>query len=56
MGQRKPERDMDERIAIPLDPELAIRALMRVDPDAPPAPDAPDAPTADPERDPPAQR
>lgn len=28
---------MDERITIPLDPELAIRALLRVDPDAPPA-------------------
>ena len=33
----KPNPDMDERIAIPLDPELAIRALLRVDPDAEPA-------------------
>jgi hypothetical protein len=36
----KPNPDMDERIAIPLDPELAIRALLRVDPDAEPAEDA----------------
>ena len=37
----KPNPDMDERIKIPLDPELAIRALLRVDPDAPPADDKP---------------
>jgi hypothetical protein len=36
----KPNPDMDERVKIPLDPELAIRALLRVDPDAEPAPDA----------------
>jgi hypothetical protein len=35
----KPNPDMDERIAIPLDPELAIGALLRVDPDGPPAED-----------------
>jgi hypothetical protein len=37
----KPNPDMDERISIPLDPELAIRALLRVDPDAPPVDDEP---------------
>jgi hypothetical protein len=26
----------DERLAIPLDPEEALRALLKVDPDAPP--------------------
>jgi hypothetical protein len=36
------KRDPDERIAIPLDPEEAIRALLRVDPQAPPADDAVD--------------
>jgi hypothetical protein len=35
----KPNPDMDERITIPLDPELAIRALLKVDPDAEPAAD-----------------
>ena len=35
----KPNPDMDERVVIPLDLELAIRALLRVDPDAPPAND-----------------
>ena len=40
MTDTKPKHDMDERVAIPLDPELAIRALLRVDPDAPPAEDA----------------
>lgn len=29
----KPKRDMDERTAIPLDPEEAMRALMKVKPD-----------------------
>lgn len=33
----KPNPDLDERISIPLDPELAIRALLKVDPDAEPA-------------------
>ena len=33
----KPNPEMDERVAIPLDPELAIRTLLKVDPDAPPA-------------------
>jgi hypothetical protein len=38
----KPNPNMDERVAIPLDPELAIRALLKVDPDAEPADDAVD--------------
>jgi len=29
-----PNPDLDERISIPLDPELAIRALLKVDPEA----------------------
>ena len=33
----KPNPEMDELISIPLDPELAIRALLKVDPDAEPA-------------------
>jgi hypothetical protein len=28
---------MDERVTLPLDPETALRALLKVDPDAPPA-------------------
>jgi hypothetical protein len=32
MAAPKHEHDMDERVAIPLDPETALRALMRVDP------------------------
>ena len=31
------KRDMDERVAIPLDPETALRELLKVDPDAEPA-------------------
>ena len=38
----KPNPEMDKRVKIPLDPELAISALLRVDPDAPPADDAVD--------------
>ena len=34
------ECDPDERVSIPLDPETALRALLKVDPDDPPAPDA----------------
>jgi hypothetical protein len=34
-------RDMDEPVKIDLDPELALRALLKVDPDAPVAQDAP---------------
>ncbi len=38
MDKRRPStEDRDERVALPLDPELALRALLRVDPDAPPA-------------------
>jgi hypothetical protein len=29
--------EQDERLAIPLDPEVALRALLKVDPDAEPA-------------------
>ncbi len=36
--------ERDERVALPLDPEDAIRALLAVDPDAEPADDK-DAPT-----------
>ncbi|MGI8755467.1 MAG: hypothetical protein ACR2MB_06315 [Acidimicrobiales bacterium] len=28
-----PDRDPDERVALPLDPEVALRALLAVDPD-----------------------
>jgi hypothetical protein len=42
----KPNPEMDERVAIPLDPELAIRALLKVDPDAKPADEAKRAPLA----------
>ncbi len=28
--------ERDERVPLPLDPETALRALLRVDPDAPP--------------------
>jgi hypothetical protein len=31
--------DMDERVAIPLDPEDALKGLLKVDPDAPVDPD-----------------
>ncbi|MBW3537071.1 MAG: hypothetical protein KY395_04775 [Actinobacteria bacterium] len=31
--------DDDERVKLPLDPEEALRALLRVDPDDDPAPD-----------------
>jgi hypothetical protein len=35
---KRPTREqMDERHSIPLDPDVAIRALMEVDPDAPEA-------------------
>ncbi len=40
--------ERDERVPLPLDPETALRALLRVDPDAPPAdlpPDTKEAPT-----------
>jgi hypothetical protein len=33
----QPKHHRDERFPIPLDPEEAIRALVKVDPDAPPA-------------------
>ncbi len=35
-GQPTPE-DRDKRVSLPLDPETALRALLRVDPDAPAA-------------------
>jgi hypothetical protein len=33
--------DMDEPVALPLDPEVALRALLKVDPDAPVEQDEP---------------
>lgn len=33
-------KDPDERVALPLDPEEALRALLQVDPDAPAADEA----------------
>lgn len=33
-----PRRDRDERVSIPLDPETALRGLLKVDPDVPPYP------------------
>ena len=30
------ERDRDERVSLPLDPEVALRALLKVDPEAEP--------------------
>jgi hypothetical protein len=44
----KPNPNMDRRVVIPLDPELAIRALLKVDPDAEPADDA--APSEPPQK------
>jgi hypothetical protein len=35
----QPERDRDERVTLPLDPEDALRALLAVDPDDDPAED-----------------
>ncbi len=35
-GRRPRPEDRDERVVLPLDPETALRALLRVDPDAPP--------------------
>jgi hypothetical protein len=32
---REPEHDRDERVALPLDPEAALRALLAVKPDDP---------------------
>jgi hypothetical protein len=41
-GDEKPTpRDMDEPVKIDLDPEVALRALLKVDPDAPIAQDEP---------------
>lgn len=37
MADTKPKHDMDERVKLPLDPELAIRALLQVDPNSEPA-------------------
>jgi hypothetical protein len=35
--------DPDERVKIPLDPEEALRALLKVDPNAEPVPDTDDS-------------
>lgn len=41
-ADEKPKgRDMDEPVKIDLDPELALRALLEVDPDAPVEQDEP---------------
>jgi hypothetical protein len=34
-GDKPKPHDMDEPVKIDLDPELALRALLKVDPDAP---------------------
>ena len=39
----------DERVSIPLDPEDALRALLKVDPDAPPPKRNEDEPVEEPE-------
>ncbi|HWT23544.1 MAG TPA: hypothetical protein VN213_08565 [Solirubrobacteraceae bacterium] len=52
--RRRDKIDRDERVAIPLDPETALRGLLAVDPDAEPADDehgAPAQPPAEPPRD-----
>lgn len=36
-GTRRDDAYMDERVTLPLDPETALRALLKVDPNAPPA-------------------
>jgi hypothetical protein len=36
-AEKKPSKQPEERVAIPLDPETALRALLKVDP-APPKP------------------
>jgi hypothetical protein len=41
----EPKQDeKDERLAIPLDPEEALRALIQVNPEADPASEAPEDP------------
>lgn len=39
MSTDKPKRDLDEPVKIDLDPEEAIRALLKVDPEAEPVKD-----------------
>jgi hypothetical protein len=34
-----PDKDRDERVSMDLDPEIALRALLKVDPDAKPPED-----------------
>ncbi len=34
--QHPAPEDRDERVVLPMDPETALRALLRVNPDAPP--------------------
>ena len=38
--EQPPEKDRDEQVAIPLDPEAALRALLKVDPESAPAENA----------------
>ncbi len=40
MAHAQPKRDMDERVTIPLDPEIALRELMKVAPEPEPAREA----------------
>jgi hypothetical protein len=47
---KQPTKDeRDEPIKIDLNPEVALRALLKVDPDAPPAKPNPDEPVVEPE-------
>lgn len=53
MPDEKPEKEpskLDERVAIPLDPEEALKALLKVDPEAEPVEDDPAPPHGDPLR------
>jgi hypothetical protein len=36
VSKPKPKRDLDERVSIPLSPEEAIKALLKVDPESEP--------------------
>lgn len=47
MAEKRPtweeiERDRDEPVSLPLDPEAALRGLLAVDPDSKPANEQPD--------------
>jgi hypothetical protein len=38
---QEPQKDRDERVSIPLDPEEALRELMQVDPESEPSENPP---------------